>query len=362
MLQVNAIAPMFDMDQSRALWLVQKPGNVAVWPRGGLFSGPRISAGMTYEVKGQPLQRQAQLPLPSSPFGAYMPTPHHTHGMTAPHPPLKRKKVWSKTVILVSLKKKEGVKGGTTKGNSRVQYEIVTQVTVTLDSSSPCSVPRVAELVAKQTNIDVILLDSKCYPILDNDSTAGESFWRSTRKVLAASRAVYEKLTGHCTHLSNANVELTGEDSDSSAASDCPPTTKRPCRDTLPASIEEKLDKIMTGVSSVKQLLTLMGNLQQAFQCVVCRGTVSVPVVAKCCGRIVGCRECVTGWKENHATCPHCSSLLVEHFVLRGFDDVATCLQLALEKRDPVHTGPTPPTLPPLSSSDSDTDLPVINI
>lgn len=352
---------MFELDQCRAIWLVQKPGNVAVWPRGGLFSGPRISAGMTYEVKGQPLQRKTQLSSPLSPFGPYMPLPNHT--MTTPHPPIKRKKAWSKTIILVSLKKNEDVKGGTKKGNSRVQYEIVTQITVTLDSSLSCSVPRVAGLVSKQANIDVVLLDSKCYPILDNDSTTGESFWRSTRKVLAASKAVYEKLTGHCTNLSNANVDLTGDDSDSSAQSSPSPPTKRPCIGTLPTSIEEKLDKIVTGMSSVQQLLTLMGNLQQAFQCVVCRGTVTVPMVAKCCGRIIGCQECVTAWRENHANCPHCSSLLVEHFVLRGFDDVASCLQLSLEKRDPVRCVSTPPSnLPQSSSGESDADLPIVNV
>ena len=37
---------------------------------------------------------------------------------------------------------------------------------------------------------------SKLYPVTDNESTSGPEFWRSTRKIIAASRASYEKLVG----------------------------------------------------------------------------------------------------------------------------------------------------------------------
>jgi len=83
---------------------------------------------------------------------------------------------------------------------------------------SPCllthhpPVREVTDLVSKQIGMDVILLDSKCYPLLENDSTSVESFWR----VPAANRAMYDKLTGQCTSLQNASVDLTEEDSDSS--------------------------------------------------------------------------------------------------------------------------------------------------
>ena len=71
-------------------------------------------------------------------------------------------------------------------------------------------------MVSKQVGVEVILLDSKCYPLLENNSTSAESFWRSTPKVLAANREIYDKLKGACTNLQNASVDLTAEDSDSS--------------------------------------------------------------------------------------------------------------------------------------------------
>ena len=48
-------------------------------------------------------------------------------------------------------------------------------------------------------------------------------------------------------------------------------------------------------------------------------------IVANCCGRIIGCQQCIDGWLENHATRPPCGSVVANHFVLRGFDDVLKC-------------------------------------
>ena len=139
---------MFELDFCRPLWIVLKSGNIAVRPRGGQFS-PMF------------------------------------------------------------------------KGNTRVEQETVTQVLMFLD---PCLPPpphphppspplctRWPSLIVKRL-MDVILLDSKCYPLLENDSTSGELYWRSTRKVLAANRSIYSKLTGDCTDLGNASVDATQED------------------------------------------------------------------------------------------------------------------------------------------------------
>ena len=56
-----------------------------------------------------------------------------------------------------------------------------------------CSHLAIADLVSA---LEVMLLDSKCYPIFHNTATTEVDFWKSTRKVLAASKARYEEPTG----------------------------------------------------------------------------------------------------------------------------------------------------------------------
>ena len=62
----------------------------------------------------------------------------------------------------MSLRKRSGK--GSTKGNAEVEYEIVTKISVFLDVSSS-TVRKVTELVKRQIGLDVVLLDSKCYPL-----------------------------------------------------------------------------------------------------------------------------------------------------------------------------------------------------
>lgn len=83
------------------------------------------------------------VPPPSkSAFGAYT-------GLTYSQSPIpaSRSKTWHKTIILVSLTRKEGVR--VSKGSARVDYEVVTQVVVNL-SPSACTVSAVTDLVRKQ--------------------------------------------------------------------------------------------------------------------------------------------------------------------------------------------------------------------
>ena len=75
------------------------------------------------------------------------------------------------------------------------------------------NVKEVSQLIAKQVDFDVVLLDSKGYPLLDNESTSGESFWKSTRKILAANRQLYRKLTGQNTDIERASIDLTKDNS-----------------------------------------------------------------------------------------------------------------------------------------------------
>ena len=67
--------------------------------------------------------------------------------MTPVYLPAKRKKGWSKTVVVVSLKKRDS-KGSSMKGNSKV---------VLLDSS-PCTICKVTDLVSKQVGVHAIFL------------------------------------------------------------------------------------------------------------------------------------------------------------------------------------------------------------
>ena len=73
-------------------------------------------------------------------------------------------------------------------------------------SPSACTVSAVTDHVRKQIDFDVILFDSKCYPLIGNQSTSGEGFWKSTWKVLASSRELYKKLTGQMTDPGRASI------------------------------------------------------------------------------------------------------------------------------------------------------------
>ena len=215
------------MDPTQPLWLVRRNGNIAVFPKGNRFTGPLIAAGWAYEVKSRQQEAGSSSPGPSShlpqagvsmtpyptppppsvsAFGAYTGPTCSQPTMSVPISTSRSKKTWRKTIILVSLTKREGVRA--CKGKSRVDHEVVTQVVVNLGPSA-CSVSSVTDLVRKQVDFNVILLDSNCYPLLGNESTSGEGFWKSTRKVLATSRELYRKLTGQMTDPGRASIDLT---------------------------------------------------------------------------------------------------------------------------------------------------------
>ena len=76
----------------------------------------------------------------------------------------------------------------------KLSSEIITEVIVCLADLDQCSVPVLAQLVKEHVGYDIVLLYNKLYPILDAPSTRGD-FWQLTsRKILAASAKLHEKL------------------------------------------------------------------------------------------------------------------------------------------------------------------------
>ena len=71
-----------------------------------------------------------------------------------------------------------------------------------------CSPSTVAQEVSESVGFDVILLDSKYYPLLDNAATSIISFWKSTRKILAASKSILQKLSVGSLDLKRDNDEV----------------------------------------------------------------------------------------------------------------------------------------------------------
>ena len=177
-----------------------------------------------------------------------------------------------------------------------------------------CSLAVVAEAVHQQVGFDVVLLDSKAYPILEGDSTNSMEFWKSNRKVLAASKTLYTKLTGTSTNHKRAitEIDLTSSDDDTHQS-------KRSC-----LSSDDKLDRILEGVETLRKQSTFFAKLSAAFECVICKDVMHKPQFSPCCKHVVGCEQCVSRWFYDHETCPHCSISVaaVNYSEMKGVDDL----------------------------------------
>ena len=67
------------------------------------------------------------------------------------------------------------------KGKGKIEYTTVTEI-VLLMTPSECNVSNITDKVSEQVGFPAVLLDSKCFPLIKNDSTSGVEFWKSTRK------------------------------------------------------------------------------------------------------------------------------------------------------------------------------------
>ena len=250
------------------------------------------SAGCMYEVEGSAKDiTNASSPVAcpvQSPFGAYPKVTQSLqskHSSCVPHPPAPRKPV-KKTIPVFNLSARDSNKPSSSKTNG-LMYTVVTHVIVNLNSSAgECTVGIVAEKVKAQVGFDTILLDSKLYPVIDNDATSGIEFWKSTRKIMAASRSLYERLGGvpsseeFFNQVDDAEVEILEPSNKKRKTANSEDSTV--AIDKL-ASMDTKLDEVVTRLDEVIARVGFLDDIRKVFECVICRCPVKNPVVAKCC-------------------------------------------------------------------------------
>lgn len=361
---MSRIAAAFDLHPP--IYLIKEFDNSVTFPSegSGKFNPATLVPGSTYEVQGSgqdstisPVPPQVTTYPPHSPFGSYpmmnkcsqvIPPSKHV-----PHPPMasyKCLKKIKKTILLVNLSARDGTRASSSKTNG-LTYNVVTQVIVSISASlGECTVSAVADMVKAQVGFEVILLDSKLYPLMDNDSTTGTDFWKSTRKIIAASRSLYEKLGGV-----PANAELAQAEDDVVIVET---SSKRKRIDT-----EAKLEEIDKKLEEINTRVKFVDEIRKVFECNICRSPVKQPVVALCCQRIIGCGECVQRWLLTNQRCPFCSitGRMDEIFNLKGMDDLVNFFRIGEEstgsRGSPRGSFIPPPPRPP-SDSDDDFELP----
>ena len=253
------------------MYLVEEFANVAVFPHetSGCFNRTLIDPLALYAVHGDklPSSHATNLPLVSSPspsaYGAYV---GPTQQVPPPRPQLAQRRKsnsYRKTIQVVSLSLPNQNKPSTSKASTHLEYKVITQIIVSLEVER-CSGSIVAELVHQQVGFEVIRLDSKCFPILECESTTAIEFWKSNRRVIAASKTLYKKLTGSSTSLSNANDEIDLTHSDEEVNN--PPQPKCCC-----LYENKKLDKILVCVEAIKNKVDLFAVISGVFECVICK-------------------------------------------------------------------------------------------
>ena len=165
----------------------------------------------------------------------------------------------------------------------QLDYKIVTQVVVTLEAGH-CSPVNVAELVSQQVGFEVVLLDSKCLPVIESDTTTGADYWKSNHKILAASNSLYKRLIGSSSKRANDDVDLTNSDQDIGSH----PKSKCCCVS------DNRLDKILEVVERIQEKNDFVEKISGLFECIIVKDVTRRPQFSPCCNRAVGCQACLT--------------------------------------------------------------------
>ena len=337
-IQVSRIVAAFSLQPP--IYLIKEFENSVLFPSesSGKFNPSSLSSGSLYEVQGtEQVQDNSSLSLfsarPQSTYGTYPyppPTqPPYQPSNPPPHPPLRSKrKTIKKTILIANLSPRDPNKPSSSRAN-RLVHTIVTQIIISLEAGE-CNVTRAAENVRKQIGFDVVLLDCKLFPLIDNDTTSGQEFWRSTRKIIAVSRVSYEKIAGVA-----PGEELSQVDDDV-VITEPPPKKVKETRECNISDcfeiVNKKLDSLCDKFSSFDGVVNA---IKKIFECVICQSVVNSPVISHCCQRIIGCSRCVATWREN-STRPLCSvsGRMGDTFQLKGFDDLTNIFRIEEGERE----------------------------
>ncbi len=142
---------------------------------------------------------------------------------------------------------------------------------------------------------------------MNSEDTSGPVFWKSTRKILAASRSMYEKLGGSqqtliggstlCNtakttliHLCKGHAGLRGKREQQKRWQGC----------RKMAGLQGSyVDEVIRRLDNVDRRLDIFDDLKKAFECCICKPVCRKPIVAPCCRRVIGCDGCIKRWLTN---------------------------------------------------------------
>ena len=73
---------------------------------------------------------------------------------------------------------------------------------------------------------------------------------------------------------------------------------------------------------------TYSGGRKAGFQCCVCKSCCQSPIVAPCCGHIIGCSACLECWLATHpSSCPLCHAVSLGRY-LKGFEELTSFFRM----------------------------------
>ena len=193
----------------------------------------------------------------------------------SPSVPRFKRRLIKKTILVSGLHARDSSKASSLMA-SRLVHSVITQVIITLDGVRECNVSFVAEKVKDQLGFEVVHLDSKLFPITENESTCGSEFWRSTQKVIAANCVSYEKLVGV-----TVGEELNQLDEDDDVTTE-PPSKRVKNANNYYEDVSEKVDEVIKKLDVIDRKLSVFDELKKTFECVICCSVVK-SVISRCC-------------------------------------------------------------------------------